>query len=198
MTSDNNSPDITSVEQLRALYGQPKSTSLQKQTDQLNATYVLWLEQSSFFVLASVGKDGIDCTPRGDAPGAAFKVIDNKTIVIPDRRGNNRLDSLTNIVHDPRIALLFFIPGVDQSLRIIGNATVTTDQQLLNRFTLEDKNPVTCIRISIEAVYFQNARAMSRSKLWKPANSLMPSVPTPGEMIQSVNPEFDPESYDAG
>lgn len=198
MTTNINSSDITSVEQLRALYGRPKSTSLQKQTDQLNPTYLRWLEQSSFFVLASVGKEGIDCTPRGDAPGSAFKVIDNKTIVIPDRRGNNRLDSLTNIVHDPRIALLFFIPGVEQSLRIIGKATVTADEHLLGCFTLEDKKPVTCIRTSIEAVYFQNARAMSRSKLWKPANSSIPSVPTPGEMIHSVNPEFDPESYDAG
>jgi len=190
--------NITSVEQLRALYGKPKATSLQKQTHELNPTYQQWLEQSSFFVLASVGENGIDCTPRGDEPGTAFKVIDNNTILIPDRRGNNRLDSLSNIVRDPRVALLFFIPRVDQSLRIIGQATITVDKFLLSYFTLDNTSPVSCISVSIEAVYFQNARAMSRSKLWHSTNAGAPTVPTPGEMIQSVNPDFNPDSYDAG
>lgn len=195
MSSNTN---ITSVEQLRALYGKPKATSLQKQTHELNPTYQRWLEQSSFFVLASNGDDGIDCTPRGDEPGTAFKIIDNTTLLIPDRRGNNRLDSLSNIVRDPRVALLFFIPGVDQSLRIIGHATITTDELQLSYFMLDSTTPVSCISVSIEAVYFQNARAMARSKLWHSAKTSTPSVPTPGEMIQSVNPDFDPDSYDAG
>jgi len=190
--------NITSVGKLRELYGAPTSTSLKKQTDSLNDTYRQWLDQSCFFVMASVGTDGTDCTPRGDKPGQAFAISDNKTILIPDRRGNNRLDTLSNIIHDPRVALLFFIPGIQQTLRIIGRATVSTDNDLLERFALADSRPITCIRVSIEAVYFQNTRALARSNLWTSQPVDVAQVPTPGQMIHSVNPDFDADSYDAG
>jgi len=190
---------ISSLEQLKALYGEPKSASLKKQSSQLTETYRQWIEQSCFFVISSVGSDGVDCTPRGDAPGQAFKIIDNKTIVIPDRRGNNRLDTLSNIIQDPRVALLFFIPGIEQTVRVIGRATITTDQTLLDQFALDERKPVSCISVLIEAVFFQNARALARSKMWHVAGQKsVDAVPTPGEMIQSVDPAFDPDSYDAG
>jgi len=192
------SSNINSVEQLRELYGAPTETSLKKQTNELNDTYRQWLAQSCFFVIASIGADGADCTPRGDKAGQAFAIADNNTILIPDRRGNNRLDTLSNIIHDPRVALLFFIPGVGQTLRIIGHATISTDEQLLDRFVLVDSRPVTCIRVSIDAVYFQNTRALARSELWTNRSVSDAAVPTPGQMIHSVNPDFDPDSYDAG
>jgi len=189
--------NINSVEKLRELYGAPTARSLKKQTDSLNEIYRQWLNQSCFFVIASVGADGADCTPRGDKAGQAFAVVDNKTILIPDRRGNNRLDTLSNIIHDPRVALLFFIPGIEQTLRVIGRATISTDDKLLDRFALTDSRPITCISVSIEAVYFQNTRAIARSDLWTSEPVDAATVPTPGQMISSVNPDFDPESYDA-
>jgi len=190
--------NINSVEELRKLYGAPTATSLKKQTDSLNETYRQWLNQSCFFVIASVGADGADCTPRGDKAGRAFSIIDNKTILIPDRRGNNRLDTLSNIIHDPRVALLFFITGVEQTLRVIGSATISADDKLLDHFALAESRPITCISVSIEAVYFQNTRAIARSELWTSQAADATAVPTPGQMIHSVNPEFDPDSYDAG
>lgn len=190
---------ITSLAQLKALYGAPKSASLKKQTATLTDAYHQWIEQSSFFVIASVGADGLDCTPRGDEPGQAFSIADSKTIVIPDRQGNNRLDTLSNIINDPRVALLFFIPGIDQAVRVIGRATISTEPALIDQFTLNDNKPVSCISISIESVFFQNARAMGRSQLWNPAlYKDHNKVPTPGEMIQSVDPNFDANSYDSG
>lgn len=190
---------ITNVQQLKALYGTPKSASIKKQSVELTDVYRRWLEQSCFFVISSIGMDGLDCAPRGDEPGKAFKVADSKTILIPDRRGNNRLDTLSNIVTDPRVALLFFIPGIEQALRVIGRATISTDPSLLEQFTLEDSTPVSCVSVAIDAVFFQNARALARSQLWNPdARQDQNKVPTPGEMIESVDPAFDAGSYDSG
>lgn len=190
---------ITSMEELRSLYGAPKTASIKKQASALTDVYRQWIEQSCFFVIASVGADGLDCTPRGDEHGQAFAITNSTTIVIPDRRGNNRLDTLSNIINDPRVALLFFIPGIDQAVRVIGRATISTEQTLIDQFTLNENRPVSCISISIEAVFFQNARAMGRSQLWNPdLHRPKHTVPTPGEMINSVDPDFDPKSYDAG
>ncbi len=189
---------ITTVDELRELYGAPTATSLKKQTDSLNDTYRQWLNQSCFFVIASVGADGTDCTPRGDKTGQAFIIANSKTILIPDRRGNNRLDTLSNIINDPRVALLFFIPGIEQTLRVTGRAIISTDEKLLDSFTIENNRPISCISVSIEAVFFQNTRALARSELWtrQPVDPAV--VPTAGQMINSVHPDFDPDSYDAG
>lgn len=190
---------ITNLAQLKALYDAPKSASIKKQTPALTNTYRQWLSHSCFFVIASVGDDGVDCTPRGDEPGKAFSIADSKTILIPDRRGNNRLDTLSNLVSDPRIALLFFIPGIEQALRIIGHATISIDPSLLEQFALEDSKPVSCISVAIESVYFQNARAMARSQLWHPASATdLSEVPTPEEMIKSVDPSFDANGNETG
>jgi len=188
--------NIDSVEELRTLSGAPTTSSLKKQTDSLNTTYRRWLEQSCFFVIASVSASGIDCAPRGDNAGQAFVVADDKTILIPDRRGNNRLDTLSNIINDPRVALLFFIPGIEQTLRVIGQATISTDDNLLDQFALAESRPITCISIHIQAVYFQNNRALARSKLWTSKLENTTDVPTPAQMLASVDPECDKDSDD--
>lgn len=190
---------INNLAQLKSLYGAPKSASLKKQASTLTDTYRKWVEQSSFFVIASVGADGLDSTPRGDEPGKAFAIIDSHTIVIPDRRGNNRLDTLSNIINDPRVALLFFIPGIDQAVRITGKATISVEQTLIDQFDLDGNKPVTCICVTIDSVFFQNARAMERSQLWNPKlYRHKDRVPTPEEMLHSVDPDFNAGSYDAG
>src|SRR5215211_6295993 len=108
---------ITSVEQLEALYGLPAGAAVFKEIDHVNAEYRVFIEKAPFFVLASVGPEGVDCTPRGDEPGFV-RVADEKTLLIPDRRGNNRIDSLRNIVRDSRVALLFIIPGCNETIRV--------------------------------------------------------------------------------
>ncbi len=188
--------NITSVEQLRELYGAPTARSLKKQTDSLNGTYRQWLDQSCFFVIASSGINGTDCTPRGDKAGQAYIIADDKTILIPDRRGNNRLDTLSNIIHNPRVALLFFIPGIEQTLRVLGRATVSNDEKLLDRFALENSRPITCISVSIEAVFFQNNRALARSNLWTSSPVDTTLVPTPEQMLRSADPDFNSNSDD--
>ncbi len=178
---------IKSLEELRARYGSPTNASVKKQSPRLNSTYQQWLAHASFFVIASVGPDGVDCTPRGDKHGDAFSVADDKTILIPDRRGNNRLDTLSNLVADPRIALLFFIPGIDQAVRVVGTAKISIDNQLLDQFILDGKPPLACIVVDINAVYFQNSRALARSELWSAERVATSDVPTPEQMLKSVS-----------
>src|SRR6201989_907401 len=117
---------ITTVEQLEAIYGQPSGAAVWKEIDDINAQYRAFIEAAPFFVLASVGPGGGDCSPRGDAPGFV-RVSNARPLMIPDRRGNNRIDSLRNIVRAPRVSLLFLIPGVGETFRIIGRARIATD-----------------------------------------------------------------------
>ena len=112
---------VTSIAQLEALYGQPAGAAVFKEIDHISAEYRAFIEASPFFVLATNGPEGVDCSPRGDDPGFV-RVADEKTLMIPDRRGNNRIDSLRNIVRDPRVSLLFLVPGVGETIRVIGRA----------------------------------------------------------------------------
>ena len=190
--------DIDSLDRLRELYGQPAAQAWAKETPGLTPAYRRWLEQARFFALATSGPEGLDCSPRGDAKGAAFAVLSDTELAIPDRRGNNRLDSLANIVVDGRVALLFLIPGILEALRVNGRATLTTDPTLRARFAMAGREPVSVIRVTIEAVYFQCARALMRSQLWSEAARLSADqVPTAGEMTKAADPEFDAENYDA-
>lgn len=189
---------ITSLDQLKTLYDAPRQASIKKQSTELTDAYRLWLEQSCFFVIASVGVDGVDCTPRGDEPGQAFRITDAKTILIPDRRGNNRLDTLSNIIAQPAVALLFFIPGVEQTLRIKGRASILIEPSVLEKFSIDGIPPVSCIRVDIESVFFQNARALARSGMWESMSTTnLNTVPTPIDMMKSIDPDFDSESSDA-
>lgn len=149
-----------------------------------------WLSHAPFFVMASVGETGVDCSPRGDLPGQAFRVMDASTIAIPDRRGNNRIDTLRNIIIEPRVGLVFFIPGIDEALRIKGHASISVDPALLDEFLLDDIQPATVIMIKIHSVYVQNARAMRSSDLWNPENrQASQALPSAAEL--SSKPQDD-------
>ncbi len=189
---------INDLDTLTGLYGSVNANSLAKETSQLTPTYRKWLEMAPFFALASVGPGGLDCTPRGDAEGLGLQILDDRTVVIPDRRGNNRLDTLKNIINDPRVALLFLIPGINETLRINGRARITVDPGLLDRFLYQGKKPVTAIIVDIDAVYFQCARALKRAQLWQnPSEATLQNVPTAGQMTRGALPDFDAETYDA-
>lgn len=189
---------IATLEGLATLYGVPNPNSIAKETDHLTAEYRRWLEAAPFYAIATSGDGGLDCSPRGDGPGQLLHILDACTLAIPDRRGNNRLDTLKNIIADPRVGLLFLVPGINETLRINGRATITTDPALVEQFDVGGKKPASVIHIRIEAVYFQCARALARSRLWeagaKPGRA---DVPTAGQMTLGALPGFDAEAYDA-
>src|SRR6201990_1640436 len=157
---------VTSIEQLEAIYGHPSGAAVWKEIDHINDCYPALIEAAPLFARASNGPEGIDCSPRGDDPGFV-RVSDPKTLMIPDRRGNNRIDSLRNIVRDPRVSLLFLIPGVGETFRVIGRATISTDPALAESFVFAGKTPRAVIIVDVERVYFQCSKAIIRSKLWE-------------------------------
>ena len=147
-----------------------------KETDRITKAYRALIEASPFCALATSGPDGLDCSPRGD-PKGFVRVVDDKTVVVPDRRGNNRIDSLRNLINDPRVALLFLIPGVSETLRIMGRATISTDPELCASFTMQGKAPRCVLVIAVEQVFFQCAKAIVRSKLWDPSTQVERATP---------------------
>ena len=194
---------ITSTAQLEALYGQPVLGSVLKEIPVINAAYRALIEASPFCILATCGPEGLDASPRGDAPGFV-RVVDEKTLLLPDRRGNQRIDSLRNIVRDPRVALLFLIPGIGETLRVNGHGVLTTDPAILASFAVGDKQPQTVLRLTVDAIYFQCARALARSKLWDPAHFVdRKSLPSTGTLTVAARDtkgqttEFDAAAYDA-
>ena len=189
--------NIENVEQLEAIYGFPGETSTVKVTSCLTSDYRAFVEASPFLALATSGPEGLDCSPRGDRHGVV-RVVDDKTIHLPDRRGNNRIDSLRNIVRDPRVALLFFLPGFGNTLRINGAASVSIDMQLLDSFAIDDKPPRSVVVVDIHEVYFQCARAIVRSDLWNPERFIEAgSLPTAGQILANLsNNRVGGESYD--
>src|SRR5947209_12645720 len=177
---------VTTMAELEALFEEPMAMSQAKEIDHVNAHYRAFIEAAPFFALATSGPEGLDCSPRGDAPGFV-RVLDEKTLVVPDRRGNNRLDSLRNIVRDPRVALLFLIPGVGETIRIIGRAAISTDPELAASFAVNGKAPACVIVVAVERVYYQCTKAIIRSKLWDPARHVdRKSLPTTGTIIAAV------------
>ena len=187
---------ISTIKQLESLYASPHKPTLAKELTQLTEGYKKFINASPYVSVATSGPDGLDCSPRGDAPGFV-KVLDDNTLVIPDRRGNNRLDTLRNIVSNPAIALLFMIPGVNETIRINGRAQISTNRSLLDSFDVGGKKPVTAIVVTVHQVYFQCARALKRSKLWDHTLHIDPaSLPSAGSLIQSAMSDFDAEAYD--
>ena len=188
---------IDTVAQLEALFGQPGEASLKKEVPYLHPSYQALIAASPFAVLATTGPGGLDASPRGDAPGFVA-VQDDKTLLLPERRGNNRIDSLRNIVADPRVALLFLIPGVGETLRVNGRARISAAPALLARFAVEGRAPQCVIEITVETVFFQCARAIQRSKLWAPVPQDAPrTVPTPGAILSALtDAAFDGVTYD--
>jgi uncharacterized protein len=177
---------VTSIEALERLYGQPFGPSVAKETDRITAPYRAFIAAAPFFALASGGPEGLDCSPRGDAPGFV-RVADGKTLLIPDRRGNNRVDTLRNILHDPRVALLFLIPGCGETIRVNGRAKISTDPTLTQSFLVDGKAPRTVIVVSVDRIFYQCAKAIVRSKLWDASRHIdRKSLPSAGTILADL------------
>lgn len=188
---------IATIEQLEAIYGQPGTASIVKVANRVTPEYRVLIEKSPFAVLATSGPEGLDCSPRGDHAGFV-RVHDDNTLMMPDRRGNNRVDSLRNIIRDPRVGLLFMIPGVGSTLRINGRAHLSADADLLASFKMDGKPPRSVAVITVEEVYFQCARAIVRSDLWNPDKHVdLATLPTPGEILAALSENREGgEEYD--
>ena len=178
---------IQSEAELEAIYGQPGETSLVKEIDYVLDEYRSFIEASPFVALATSGPEGLDCSPRGDLAGFV-RVADSRTLMLPDRRGNNRIDSLRNIVRDPRVALLFLIPGCGNTLRVNGRAELTVDAEILESFAVKGRLPRTVTVITVESIYFQCARAIVRSRLWQADAQVDPAdLPSPGDVLARLS-----------
>jgi uncharacterized protein len=188
---------ISDLPSLTALFGAVGEASRRKEVDHLHPIYQQWITASPFAVLATTGPDGLDASPRGD-PASLVTIVDAHTLLLPERRGNNRVDSLRNILHDPRVALLFFIPGVGETLRVGGVARITKDPALLQQLAHEGKPPVCVVEIKVQTVFFQCARAIVRSSLWGPKSTDTASkIPTAGAILAALtNAQIDGVAYD--
>ncbi len=188
---------IRSIEELEANYGVPAEAATVKEVAVITRHYRSFIEAAPFVALATSGPEGLDCSPRGDLRGFV-RVRDEKTLQMPDRRGNNRLDSLRNIVRDPRVALLFLLPGVGNTLRVNGRAELSVDPSLLAEFVVDGRAPRCVVVITVDAVYFQCSRAIVRSDLWNPARHVDPSsLPTPGQILAELSQNrIGGEEYD--
>jgi uncharacterized protein len=177
---------VMTLEALEGLYDKPGGNSLLKELDHINAPYRALIEAAPFFALATSGPDGMDCSPRGDAPGFV-RVLDEKTLLIPDRRGNNRIDSLRNILINSRVALLFLIPGCGETLRVNGHAAISTDPELTQSFIVDGKAPRTVIVVTVDCIFYQCPKAIVRSKIWDPASWIdRKSIPTSGQILAAI------------
>lgn len=190
---------IGTVPELEALFGPVAEASLRKEVAYLHPVYQAMIAASPFAVLSTVGPAGLDASPRGDAPGFVA-VQDERTLLLPERRGNNRIDSLRNILADPRVGLLFLIPGVGETLRVNGRARISAAPHLLERFSVHGAPPRCVLEITVEQVFFQCARAIHRSNLWsKPPQEVLEKVPSAGRILAALTGgQAGGEEYDRG
>ncbi|NKB51427.1 MAG: pyridoxamine 5'-phosphate oxidase family protein [Rhizobiaceae bacterium] len=187
---------ITTIDELEALYEDAVPAAFTKVATEITPKYRQWIEASRFVVLSTVGPEGTDASPRGD-DGPVATIIDDKTLQIPDWRGNNRLDSLRNIVRDGRVSLMFMVPGCNNVVRINGSAVLTDDPKTTQSFSKNGKLPRTVIAVTIHEMYFQCAKAIMRSAIWNGEDESS-SVPTAGEFIKEMKSDFDGRAYDDG
>ena len=177
---------ITDEAALAALYGAPSEGAIRKEVDHIPPVYRAFIEAAPFVVLATSGPGGMDASPRGD-PAGFVTVEDAHTVLIPDRRGNNRTDTLRNLIHDPRIGLLFLIPGIGETLRVNGRAAISVAPDLLARFPAQGKLPRSVLIVTVERVYFQCPKALVRSELWNPDKHLPRSaLPSSGTILAAL------------
>ena len=185
---------IKSIEELEALYGRPKAPSLQKVATEITPGYRAYIEAAPFVSLATVGPEGTDCTPRGDEGQVVF-IEDSHTLALPDWRGNDRIDSLRNVVRDGRVSLMFLVPGSSMIVRVNGRARLTANAEKLAQYGKQGKLPRSVMLIKIEELYFQCARAVMRADLWNVPNT--PSLPTAGDILHEMTSgEFEGKEYD--
>ena len=188
---------VSDLEALEALYGEVNEVSALKEISYLHPVYAAFVAAAPFAVLATTGPHGLDASPRGDAPGFV-EIVDDRTLLMADRRGNNRIDSLRNIIADPQVALLFMIPGIGETLRVNGTAEISVDPELIARFTIDGKPPRTMLVIHVESVFFQCSRALIRAQLWNPDKQTPRSaLPSTGQMLAAVTHDrINAETYD--
>jgi PPOX class probable FMN-dependent enzyme len=178
---------ITSMEQLQALYGDKNPNSVIKEIDRIAESYRKLIEAAPFVAVATAGPEGLDCSPKGDAPGFV-RILDDKTLAIPDRPGNNRIDGFRNIVRDPRVALLFLIPGCGETLRVNGRASISVEPELMQSFAVGGKLPRCVLLVHVETVYFHCAKAIMRSRLWDEASKVdRRSLPSTGAILAELS-----------
>jgi PPOX class probable FMN-dependent enzyme len=188
---------VTTAAELDAIYGTPVPNALTKELDHISDHYRAFIAAAPFVVVATSGPGGLDCTPRGD-PSGFVRVVDRHTLQLPDRRGNNRIDSLRNLIVDPRISLLFLIPGVGETLRVNGRAVISVDPALCGSFAMGDKLPRSVVVVTAERVYYQCPKALIRSKLWDPSRHVdRKSLPSSGQILAALKPgEIDAAAHD--
>ncbi len=186
---------IETIEQLEMLYGAPGAPSLRKVVTQMTPLYRKWIMASRFCVLSTIGPEGTDGSPRGDE-GSVVMELDAKTLALPDWRGNNRIDSLRNIVRDNRVSLMFMVPGSNNVIRVNGTAILTADPDLRARFEKQGKQPATVIVITVAEIYSQCARALIRAKTWTSGDE-SEDLPTVGQLLaEATQGEEGGETYD--
>jgi PPOX class probable FMN-dependent enzyme len=170
-----------------------------KVADHITPHYQRFIETAPFLALATSGPEGLDCSPRGDLPGLV-RVADPRTLLLPDRRGNNRIDSLRNVIRDPRVGLMFLIPGIGNAMRVNGRAVIESDPVLLASFAVDGKSPRTVMVVTVQEVYFQCARALIRSGLWSQDSQVDPkNLPTPGRILAEMSKgRVGGDAYDNG
>lgn len=189
---------ITTVAQIEELYGPVHPAAIIKKIDHISDHYRAYIDAAPLMIVASAGVNELDCSPRGDRAGSFVRIDDPHTILIPDRPGNNRVDTLRNILHDPRIALLFILPGVGVTIRVNGRAEIRADKPLRERFAVQGKLPKSVIRVSVISAFFHCPKAFIRSDLWTPENYVDPkSLPSVGTMMAALEDSFDGEAWDA-
>lgn len=188
---------VKSVDELESIYGEPLPTSLAKEIPHISEGYRALIEAAPFVVIATSGPGGLDCSPKGDAPGFV-RIVDDKTVMIPDRPGNNRLDGFKNLMSDPRIALLFLIPGVGETLRINGHAEVSVDPALRESFAVNGKPARAVLIVHIETIFFHCSKAIVRAKMWdEKAKIDRKSLPSTGTIIAELTQgRLGGEQYD--
>jgi len=188
---------VTTMVQLEGLYGEKLPASVIKEIDRINDSYRRLIEAAPFVIVATSGPEGLDCSPKGDAPGFV-RILDDRTLAIPDRPGNNRIDGFRNIVREPRVALLFLIPGVGETLRVNGRAAISLDPELMKSFAVNGKLPCCVLVVHIESVYFHCSKAIVRSKLWDEATKIdRKTLPSTGTIIAELSKgRLGGETYD--
>lgn len=185
---------ISDLAELEAIYDEAAERSLTKVVTHITPLYRTWIERSRFCILSTVGPEGTDATPRGD-DGPVVRIVDEKTLRMPDWRGNNRLDALRNIVRDPRVSLLFMVPGSNTVVRVNGKGAITADTEVVGTFEQAGARPRTVLSMSVDEVYFQCAKALMRSGLWTRNDS--EGLPSAGAFLKERDAAFDAETYDA-
>lgn len=191
---------ITSVEILESFYGAPSERAIWKEIDHINDIYRCFIEASPFLILATHGKGGIDCSPRGD-PAGFVRVIDENHLMIPDRRGNNRLDSLRNILTNPSVGLIFLVPGAGETIRVSGQAEIIVDKELCQSFAINEKPATSILSIKVEKAYYQCQKCIVRSNLWDTSSHIdKNTLPTAGQLAEYFSSlqgvDFDGDEHD--